>query len=62
MHGFLVTDWRGEPVNAAPEEHDDLAWFRPEDLAELEMGHPETLPSVLGAIKDATSQPRPIVR
>lgn len=36
MHGFLVTDWRGEPVNAALEEHDDLAWFRPEDLAELE--------------------------
>ena len=24
IHAFLVTRWEGEPVNAAPEEHDDL--------------------------------------
>jgi 8-oxo-dGTP diphosphatase len=33
MHEFLVTRWDGEPVDAAPEEHDDLRWFRPSDLA-----------------------------
>lgn len=55
MHGFLVTRWAGEPVNAAPEEHDNLGWFRPNDLAELKMAHPETLSSVLSAIQGATS-------
>lgn len=34
-HAFLVTDWRGEPINAAPEEHDALAWFTLEELPEL---------------------------
>src|SRR6478736_2066676 len=24
VHAFLVTRWDGEPVNAAPDEHDDL--------------------------------------
>jgi hypothetical protein len=33
MHGFLVTRWAGEPVNAATEEQDDPRWFRPSDLA-----------------------------
>jgi 8-oxo-dGTP pyrophosphatase MutT (NUDIX family) len=39
MHAFLVTRWDGEPVNAAPEEHDDLGWFRPDDLAGLTLAH-----------------------
>lgn len=24
---FLVSEWSGEPVNAAPEEHDLIGWF-----------------------------------
>ncbi|MET9273283.1 NUDIX hydrolase [Kribbella sp. NPDC003557] len=55
MHAFLVTRWDGEPVNAAPEEHDDLRWFRPDDLADLKMAHPETLPNILTAIQVATA-------
>ncbi len=53
MHGFLVTHWEGEPVNAAPEEHDDLRWFRPGDLAGLKLANPESLPSILSAVQDA---------
>jgi hypothetical protein len=53
MHAFLVTRWDGEPVNAAPEEHDDLQWFRPGDLADLKMG-PNSLSSILSAIQVAT--------
>lgn len=34
-HAFPVTDWLGEPINAAPEEHDALAWFRLDELPEL---------------------------
>lgn len=55
MHGFLVTDWAGEPVNAAPEEHDDLRWFRPHELADLRMAHPESLPSILNAVEVSRS-------
>lgn len=55
MRAFLVTRWDGEPVNAAPEEHDDLRWFRPGELADLKMAHPESLPTLLDAVQIATS-------
>lgn len=54
MHAFLVTRWAGEPVNAAAEEHDDLRWFLPKDLADLKMAHPESLSSILSAVQVAT--------
>jgi 8-oxo-dGTP diphosphatase len=54
MHAFLVTRWEGEPVNAAPEEHDDLRWFRPGGLADLKLAHPASLSSILSAIQVAT--------
>ena len=54
IHAFLVTRWEGEPVNAAPEEHDDLRWFRPSDLADLKMAHPASLSSILSAVQVAT--------
>jgi 8-oxo-dGTP diphosphatase len=54
MHAFLVTRWEGEPVNAAPEEHDDLRWFRPDDLAALKLAHPASLSSILSAVQVAT--------
>jgi 8-oxo-dGTP diphosphatase len=51
-HAFLVTRWDGEPVNAEPEEHDDLRWFRPSDLADLKLAHPESLSSLLSAVQN----------
>ena len=54
MHAFLVTHWEGEPVNAAPEEHDDLRWFRPSDLADLRLADPASLSSILSAVQVAT--------
>lgn len=59
VHAFLVTRWDGEPVNAAPEEHDDLRWFRPGDLADLKLAHPESLPNLLTAVQVATDQALP---
>lgn len=55
MHAFVVTRWDGEPVNAAPEEHDDLRWFRPEDLADLTMAHPGSRPGILSAVRLASA-------
>ncbi|MGW5187934.1 NUDIX domain-containing protein [Kribbella sp. NPDC004138] len=54
MRGFLVTHWHGEPVIAEPGEHDDLRWFRPSDLADLKLAHPESLPNILSAVQIAT--------
>ncbi|HEY0645977.1 MAG TPA: NUDIX domain-containing protein [Nocardioides sp.] len=53
MNAFLVTRWEGEPVNAAPAEHDDLRWFRPSQLADLTLAHPASLSSILRAIEVA---------
>ena len=39
MKAFLVTRWRGEPTNTAPDEHDDLAWFTPDEIADLTLAH-----------------------
>ena len=27
IHVFVVTAWRGEPINAAPQEHTEIGWF-----------------------------------
>jgi len=55
MHAFLVTRWEGEPVNAAPEEHDDLRWFRLSDLADLTMANPAGLSGILSAVQATTT-------
>ena len=62
MHAFLITRWEGEPVNAAPEEHDDLGWFRPSDLPGLKVAHPDGLSSILSALQVATASPLRTVR
>lgn len=47
MHAFVVEHWTGEPVNAAPDEHDDLRWFGPEAVAGLTLADPASLPDIL---------------
>lgn len=32
LSAWLVGDWRGTPTNVAPDEHDEIRWFRPEEL------------------------------
>jgi 8-oxo-dGTP diphosphatase len=54
VHAFLVTRWDGEPVNAASNEHDDLRWFRPGDLADLKLADPASLSSILKAVQART--------
>ena len=29
---FVVSGWKGEPTNAAPNEHSEVKWFTPEKL------------------------------
>ena len=39
MQIWLVDVWAGTPVNAAPGEHDAIAWFEETDLADLHLAH-----------------------
>ena len=32
LSAWLVGEWEGTPTNVAPEEHDEIRWFRPEEL------------------------------
>jgi 8-oxo-dGTP pyrophosphatase MutT (NUDIX family) len=41
MQVWVVGDWAGEAVNAAPEEHEAIGWFRPAELEQLSLAHPE---------------------
>lgn len=40
-HAFVITGWEGEPTNLAPDEHDDIRWATPAELAELDLAVPE---------------------
>ena len=57
VHAFLVTRWDGEPVDSAPEEHDDLRWFGPAELAGLTLADPATLPSLLQQLSRRSEPP-----
>jgi len=54
VHTFLVTRWDGGPVNTAPEEHNDLRWFSPAEVARLKLADPAALSSILSAVEIAT--------
>jgi mutator protein MutT len=32
LSAWLVREWEGTPANTAPDEHDEIRWFRPEQL------------------------------
>lgn len=51
-HAFVVTGWTGKPTNLATDEHDDLEWFAPGQLATLDLAHP----TLLRPIREALSQ------
>ena len=34
---WKVVDWDGAVINAAPDEHDTLGWFTPEDAKSLNL-------------------------
>ena len=40
VYAFLATSWEGEPSNLAPDEHDDMRWFRPRELSDLVLADP----------------------
>ncbi|QIK66848.1 NUDIX domain-containing protein [Nocardioides sp. HDW12B] len=35
LSAWLVAEWEGTPANVAPDEHDEIGWFRLEELPPL---------------------------
>jgi mutator protein MutT len=50
---WLVGEWEGTPTNAAPEEHDEIRWFRPEESPPLI--HEPVHTAVVEAMRDSRS-------
>ncbi len=46
-----VGAWQGTPTNVAPDEHDEIRWFRPEELPPLAHEHLAT--ALLDAMRGA---------
>lgn len=50
MHTFIVNSWDGEPTNTAPDEHDDLRWFRIDDVIGLKVADQAALRDVVNVV------------
>lgn len=59
LHAYVVSSWSGEPRNAVPHEHDDLRWFAPDELADLDLADPAALPELLAALEGTGSEAPP---
>mgnify|MGYP006185970973 CR=1 FL=1 len=51
LSAWLVGEWEGTPTNVAPDEHDAIGWFRPEELPPL--AHRLVGPAVVQAMRGA---------
>ncbi|MET3423840.1 mutator protein MutT [Actinoplanes tereljensis] len=47
---WLVDEWKGTPANAAPDEHDEIRWFRPEEVPPL--AHERMGPALVEAMRN----------
>ncbi|WP_328473558.1 NUDIX domain-containing protein [Actinoplanes sp. NBC_00393] len=54
ISAWLVGEWEGTPANVAPDEHDDIRWFRPEELPPL--AHELMGPALVKAMRGAGSE------
>lgn len=41
LYIYLVTNWIGVPINAAPDEHEMLGWFSIHEAIQLDLAHPK---------------------
>jgi mutator protein MutT len=49
----LIREWRGAPINAAPEEHSEIAWFSADELAGLPLADDRYLPLLTELMRPA---------
>lgn len=51
----LVSGWRGEPRNAAPDEHDEIGWFTADELGALRLADARSVPLLTVLLRPALS-------
>jgi 8-oxo-dGTP diphosphatase len=51
LSAWIVGEWEGKPSNVAPDEHDEIRWFRPEKLPPL--AHEIVGTALMEAMRDA---------
>jgi 8-oxo-dGTP diphosphatase len=49
LSAWMVGAWQGTPTNVAPAEHDEIRWFRPEELPPF--AHEHLGPPLLDAMR-----------
>ena len=54
LRAFVVDRWDGDPVNAAPAEHDHLDWFEPGEIVGLTLAHPAARSDIVEMIRGVT--------
>lgn len=54
LSAWIVREWQGTPTNAAPEEHDEIRWFRPQDLPTL--AHEPVRTALISAMRGSHDQ------
>ncbi len=52
---WLITEWQGTPENAAPDEHDNIAWFTEDQAMSLLLAHASYPSLIVDALRLATS-------
>lgn len=61
-HIYCVTAWDGEPLNLAPDEHDQLGWFGPDDIDQLKLPLPSSADTLRLALSMAADMPGVVPR
>lgn len=54
---YAASRWSGSVVNAAPEEHDEIAWLNPQELQGRPIAHP-ALGDAIDAALNIAGRPR----
>ena len=50
LHLWIVDRWHGEVENRAPEEHDQIKWFRPDEVDQLDLAGTFLAPLIRAAV------------
>ena len=48
MQVWVISEWVGDPTNAAPDEHDEVSWFSENSAVDLDLAH-SSYPSLVAA-------------
>ena len=59
VHLYLVTEWRGTPVNRQPEEHSAIDWFSLAEAIQLPLADP-IYPALFAQYMDSEETPYPV--